>query len=135
MVVAVVDDLMFSSKLRAAAAAAGATLQFARSHEAALTMVGERRPSLVILDLDNPRTDPLGLIAAWRQHSDTATLPIIGFVSHVRADLIDAARTAGITELLARSGFVRRLDELMAGAAATAATSLHRLPDEPPPRQ
>ena len=48
-VIAVVDDLMFSSKIRAAATAAGVTVQFARSRDAALAASREQRPALVVL--------------------------------------------------------------------------------------
>jgi hypothetical protein len=37
----------------------------------------------------------------------------VGFVSHVRADLIDAARSAGVGEVLARSAFTARLAEIL----------------------
>jgi hypothetical protein len=35
-------------------------------------------------------------------------------VSHVRGDLIDAARAAGIDQVLARSAFVTKLPDLIA---------------------
>ncbi len=44
-----------------------------------------------------------------------AAIPTIGFVSHVQADLIDAARQAGVGEVLARSAFTMRLGEILKG--------------------
>jgi hypothetical protein len=37
----------------------------------------------------------------------------LGYVSHVQTDVINAARTAGIDEVLARSAFSDRLGEIL----------------------
>lgn len=114
MIIAVLDDLLFSSKIRTAAAGSGTTVTFARSADAALSLVREQRPSLIILDLDNPRTDPIGTIATLKSDPATRDIPALCYVSHVRADLIEAARQAGADEVLARSAFTQRLPELLA---------------------
>lgn len=118
MIVAVLDDLMFTSKIRAAATAAGVTVVFARSRDAALAAVREHGPSLVILDLNSPRTDPLGLVSALKgRDRDTAAaaMAIVGYVSHVDTATIDAARAAGVETVLARSAFTQRIGELLQG--------------------
>lgn len=111
MIVAVLDDLMFTSRIRAASEGLGVRVIFARSREAALAAVAEHEPSLVILDL-NGRADPLGVVAALQARG--TSVPTVGFVSHVQADLIDAARTAGVTDVLARSAFVQQLPDILA---------------------
>ena len=113
MIVAVVDDLMFTSKIRAAASQLGVDVTFARSRDAALTAVRSSRPRLVILDLNSPRTDPLGLVAAMKADNDIADTATIGFVSHVQTELIEAARVAGVGEVLARSAFTQQLPQLI----------------------
>jgi hypothetical protein len=45
---------------------------------------------------------------------ELAAIPSIGFVSHVQTELIDAARQAGVDEVLARSAFTMRLPEILA---------------------
>ena len=70
-------------------------------------------PSLVILDLNNPRTDPLGIIAAMQADPALATIPTVGYVSHVDSATIAAARDAGIGEVMARSAFVNALPDLL----------------------
>lgn len=112
MVVAVLDDLMFSSKIRAASAGLGVSVTFARSRQAALTAIETHGASLVILDLNNARVDPLGVVAALK--ASGSAVPTVGFVSHVQADLIDAARAAGVTDVLARSAFVQQLPDILA---------------------
>jgi len=107
---------MAASKIRAAAARVGASVVFARSREAALAEMRAARPSLVVVDLDSPRTDPIGTIEAVRQDPSLAGVPAVGFVSHVRADVIAAARQAGIGEVLARSAFADKLPDILAQA-------------------
>jgi hypothetical protein len=42
-----------------------------------------------------------------------STIPTLGFASHVQTDVIDAARKAGIDEVLARSAFTMQLGEIL----------------------
>jgi PleD family two-component response regulator len=116
MVLAIVDDLMFSSKIKTAASQLGVAVAFARSSGAALATMRERAPTLVILDLNNPRTDPLGTVAAMKRDPATASIRTVGYASHVQTDVIDAARQAGVDEVMARSAFTARLAEILTGA-------------------
>jgi len=113
MILAIVDDLMFTSKIRTTAGQLGIPVRFARSAEAALADMRSGAPSLVILDLNSSRTDPLGTVAAMKQDAALASVPTVGFVSHVQTELIDAARRAGVDEVLARSAFTARLAEIL----------------------
>ncbi len=57
MIIAVLDDLMFTSKIKTAAAQTGAAVSFVRSADAALEAMRSSPPSLVILDLNSTRID------------------------------------------------------------------------------
>lgn len=113
MILAIVDDLMFVSKIRTAAVQGGVSVSFARSSAAALDEMRKTPPSLVIFDLNNPRTDPLGTVAAMKADPALAAIPTVGYVSHVQAELIEAARQAGVGEVLARSAFSERLPAIL----------------------
>jgi PleD family two-component response regulator len=113
MILAVVDDLMFTSKIRATAKPLDVTVVFARSSEAALTAMRKDRPALVIFDLNNPRTDPLGTVAEMKKDPTLQSIPTVGFVSHVQTDLIERAREAGVDEVMARSAFTLHLGEIL----------------------
>jgi PleD family two-component response regulator len=113
MILAVLDDLMFTSKIKTAAGQLGVAVSFARSSDAALAEMRRASPSLVIFDLNCARADPLGTAAAMKREAALAAIPTLGFVSHVQADLIDAARQAGVGEVLARSAFTMRLAEIL----------------------
>ena len=113
MILAVLDDLLFSSKMRTVAKQLGVALTFARSSAAALEEMRKAPPSLVIFDLDNPRTEPIATIAEMKA-GPLAAIPTLGFVSHVKVDLIQAARDAGIDDVLPRSAFAGQLPEIFA---------------------
>jgi PleD family two-component response regulator len=72
-------------------------------------------PALVLLDLNNPRTDPLGIVARMKTEPALASIRTVGYASHVQADVINAAREAGVTEVMARSAFAQRLPEILSG--------------------
>jgi len=116
MVLAIVDDLMFASKIKTAARQLGVTVAFARSSADALAAMRANTPALVILDLNNPRTDPLGTVAEMKRDPATASIRTLGYVSHVETDLIEAARQAGVDEVMARSAFTTKLAEILTAA-------------------
>ncbi len=115
MILAAVDDLMFSSRISTAARAVGATVRFVRSLDAVLSAARETAPSLIILDLNSARLTPLAIVEALAKDPALAAIPTIGFVSHVDAATIEAARLAGVGRVLARSAFVQQLPDLLSG--------------------
>jgi PleD family two-component response regulator len=114
MILAVLDDLMFTSKIKTTAGQLGVDVRFARSADAALAEMGRTTPSLVILDLNSPRTNALAIVAGMKRDPALATVRTLGYASHVQADVIAAARAAGVDDVLARSAFTARLAEILA---------------------
>jgi hypothetical protein len=110
-VVVYMDDLMFLSRIRAAAAAQGVTVRAARKVPD-LVEVCRQGVRLVLMDLDS-RLPTTEAIAAVKAEPDLFGLPIVGFFSHVHIERAQAARAAGCTWALARSAFVRQLDGLL----------------------
>jgi CheY-like chemotaxis protein len=115
VILAILDDLLFTSKIRSVAQHAGTTVTFARTSRSALEQMRAAKPSLVIFDLNNPRTDPIGTVLAMKADAGLASIPTVGFVSHVDAATINEARAAGVGAVLARSAFVTRLPEILSG--------------------
>jgi PleD family two-component response regulator len=115
MVLALVDDLMFRSKIKSAATQLGVRVIFAGTRDGALSAMQSETPSLVILDLNNVRADPLGTVAAMKGNDALAPIRLVGFVSHVDVVTVKAARAAGVDEVLARSTFSTTLPDLLAG--------------------
>jgi len=115
MTIAVVDDLMFASKIRGAADHLGAEVTFVRNPAHVLPEVRARRPALVIFDLNRESLDPIGAIRAIRGDDSLKSTRLVAFVRHTSTDLITAAREAGADQVLARSAFFPALAELLAG--------------------
>lgn len=113
MVLAVLDDLLFTSKIRSAAKSAGVRLTVARTVESALEGMRQQTPSLVILDLTTPRIDMLGIVAAMKADPALAHVPTLGFAGHTQTELFEAARKAGIGDVLTRGAFAERLPDLL----------------------
>ena len=63
MILAAVDDFLFRSKIRATAKHVNADVQFAQTQEELLSKARELAPSLVIIDLNNAKADPLASVA------------------------------------------------------------------------
>jgi PleD family two-component response regulator len=113
MILAVLDDLMFSSKIKTTANQLGVPVTFARSAESALAEMRKARPGLVIFDLNNPRTNPLAIVSAMKQEPALAAIRTVGYASHVHVDVINAAREAGVDEVLPRSAFTMQLADIL----------------------
>jgi len=117
-VIAYVDDLMFVSRIREAARPLALEIQTARSASQLLEACRSGSPKLVLADLDSPRLGSVEAIRALRAEPQTASVPVIGFVSHVNGALVAEAQAAGCTRVLARGAFVQELPRLLESAAS-----------------
>jgi len=113
MILAAVDDLLFRSKIRTTAKQAGVEVTFARTPAEILDQSRTLKPALVIFDLNSAKAEPIETIAAMKNDPALASVRTLGFVSHVHTDLIEAARTAGIDDVMARSAFAGNLAEIL----------------------
>lgn len=104
---------MFAVKVQSAAKQAGLELSLTKSRTDTLAEA-RKLPAAVILDLNNSPAEPLELIADLKSDPALAAIPLIGFVSHVQADLIQAARERGCETVLARSAFSQNLPAILA---------------------
>jgi DNA-binding NarL/FixJ family response regulator len=119
MVLVAVDDLLFSSKIRATARQAGVDLAFARTSDEVLSQARASSPALVIFDLNSAKTEPIATIAALKADPALAAIRTIGFASHVHTALIAAAREAGADQVLPRSAFAGNLTDILLSSQAS----------------
>ena len=110
-VVAVLDDVFFLVKIADAAKRAGLTLKVVKSEEDALG-AAQGKPLLIVLDLNCKAVQPLSLISRLKS-GDTKDIPVLGYVSHVQADLRRAAQDTGCDMVVARSAFSQNLPEIL----------------------
>jgi DNA-binding NarL/FixJ family response regulator len=115
-IIAAVDDLMFSSKIRTTAKQLGIEIIFARTPEDIVSQVRALHTALAIFDLNSLKTDPIATLGTIKRDPDLASTRAIAFASHVHIELIAAARTAGADEVLPRSAFAANLAEILRSA-------------------
>jgi CheY-like chemotaxis protein len=121
-VLALVDDLLFLSRIREAARGTGTDVRTVRG--AADLLAGAREGGcLVLVDADSSRLPWTDAVAALRADPALDSLPVVAFLSHVHAERAEAARAAGCTRVLARGAFVQELPRLI--ASVTAASDTH----------
>lgn len=113
--VALVADLLFASRIRAVAALTGVPVVTVGSQEALWRVVRERRPQLIMIDLDSRIGSGPALIAELKADPEFGQVTLIAFGSHLEREALQAARAAGADRVLARSGFVRELPSLLRG--------------------
>jgi DNA-binding NarL/FixJ family response regulator len=112
-VLAAVEDLFFGAKLLETARHLDVPLILVRPLEEIIAQVRERRPALVILDLQSTAAQPLEAIRGIKADAELRTTRLLGFLSHVQADLRASAVEAGCDEVLPRSTFATRLPEIL----------------------
>jgi CheY-like chemotaxis protein len=117
-IVAAVSDLMFMVKIQEAAKRAGMDVAFTKSRDEALAQA-KLNPALMILDLNGTNLDAVELIGALKADTETSQLALIGYVSHVQSDLINAARQKGCDTVIARSAFSQNLPTILKRYAET----------------
>ena len=108
MILAVMDDLIFGVKIQEAARRAGQPMEFVATAELALAKA-VRPGNRVIVDLNLRGVDTVDLIRRLK----AAGVPVVAYVAHVQVDLRRAAERAGADQVLARSSFVTKIDQLV----------------------
>lgn len=117
MILCVMDDLIFSIRIQTAAKSIGGIdLFFERSPEMVLPRIREKQPSLVIFDLNSKKMEPMAALADMKADAGLKGIRTLGFVAHVDAETIAAARAAGIDQVLARSAFAAQLGSILTSA-------------------
>ena len=111
-ILAVVEDLMFTVKINEAARRVGLQVEFVKSEKDAMEKAKEK-PLLVILDLNIGAVQPLKLIAKLKGGSETKAVNLLGYVSHLHADLKQQAQEAGCNMVMARSAFSQNLPMIL----------------------
>ena len=121
MILAVVGDLLFLSKIQQAAQHVGGAVKSARPADLPDLAI-EDVPNALIIDLNHRSGKAVDVLRTLKSDLKTKEIAVIGFVSHVQYDLIAAARDAGCDLVLARSAFVSQLPSLLQRFSGTGTT-------------
>lgn len=112
-ILAVVDDLFFAAKLQETARQLGAPLTTVRAADFRTESLRPQKPTLAVFDLNAASANPLELIRQLKADGELRQIPVVGFLSHVQADLQRAAEQAGCDQVLPRSKFTATLPDLL----------------------
>ncbi len=111
-ILAAVDDLFFSVKIGDMAKRAGMTVEFVKSDKDLLEKAKEK-PTLIIMDLNFAAVQPIKVIGKLKGSSETKPISLIGFLSHIQAELKQKAIEAGCNMVLAKSAFSTNLPQIL----------------------
>lgn len=117
-ILAILEDLVFQSKLKEAAAPLGPCLEIVRDADSAVRQLALTPYSLIVVDLNVSMENPVALVRRLRQAAVSAL--IIGYCAHLQTDLQSQALAAGCSIVLPRSAFVQRLPGLFRDAVQNA---------------
>lgn len=112
---AFIEDLFFLAKIQETARKLNVKVEFVKTDKDILDRVksnGDEKPSLIIFDLNNVNAKPLTTIPKLKRELKKGTA-IIGFLSHLQADLKMKAQEAGCDMVLPRSSFSQNLPSLL----------------------
>jgi len=103
-----VRDLVFRSKIFAAAERVGAEVRLAPRGTPLPEAVRALGPGTVLADLSEP-----GVVAEVPAARLAGATRVIGFLGHLQTELMAQAAAAGVDEVLTRGQLVQRLDGIL----------------------
>jgi PleD family two-component response regulator len=110
-ILAVVSDLFFSVKISDAAKRAGLAVEFVKDSQELLEKAASK-PTLIIFDLNFEAAQPLKLISDLKQDSQLKGISLIGYLSHIQAELKQKAQEAGCDMVMARSALSQNMPQI-----------------------
>ena len=112
-VLALTDDLFFSSKISSTANFCSVPIQILATQEALTQNAKKEKPKLIIIDLNGRHTQSLETIRQLKTLAATSEIPILAYYSHVQTDLQKKAHEAGATWIIPRSTFSHLLANIL----------------------
>ncbi len=115
MVIRVVSDLFFSSKISEVCRASGVDCSPAKSSEQLAALVAQYPGAVAIVDLGLARG--AGPTLAGEAVKLLGSGNVWGYYSHVAQELLEAAQAQGLTQVMPRSRFFEELPDILHSVA------------------
>jgi DNA-binding NarL/FixJ family response regulator len=112
-VLVAIHDLMFSSKVTAAARGKPNVSYLPRGTKI-VDHVRATKPEVMLVDLASANLDAINAVKTLK--GEGIALTVVGYVDHTREDVMQAAQAAGVDRVMSKGEFARRLPELLEGA-------------------
>jgi DNA-binding NarL/FixJ family response regulator len=110
-VLGLIRDLMFRSKIDAAAESLGVEVAYVSTLELLPQRCADINPTMVMVDLSEKNFAPEATMAALC--TCAPGVKVIGFASHVDLKALAGAREAGFQRVLSRQEFAAQIPELL----------------------
>ncbi len=114
-ILVMVDDMFFAAKILGAANLAAREVRRVVSAPELEQALAENAVGLLIVDLNGRQFDGVRTVSYLKSRDEFRDIPVIGFLSHVQADLKRAAVGAGCDYVVPRSMFSTLLPRILAG--------------------
>jgi len=109
MILVAVRDLLFGSKIDAAAKRLGVEVAWAPRGVPLSRAAEELEPSAILADLGQP--EAIGELRAVLAAAPATH--VVGYLGHLQTDLMEEARAAGVAEVLTRGQLAASLDAVL----------------------
>jgi CheY-like chemotaxis protein len=113
VVLAVVQDLFFSARIRETARQLGLACETLRDPAALVERAAATAPRTIIVDMSAKLGDPAAAVRALRADPRTRGLYVVGYLFDAQDELIRVARAAGCDKVLSRGGLTAKLPDLL----------------------
>jgi DNA-binding response OmpR family regulator len=113
-ILALVDDLLFASRIEGALQANGYAVRIAPVATATASIAREWEPDGIVVSFGVPFQDWEGAIRAIRAEPSLAETPLLAFGPHVDTAGRAAAATAGATRVVTNGVFFNRMPDVIA---------------------
>lgn len=114
MICFLTKDLMMSSNASSHARQKDIKLSQAGSIKTAIAFIEEKKPRLLIIDLQTPGLD-VGLLGEEVKGLADSVCPLtIAYAQHVNTELLEQARSAGFDQVLTRGQFNAQVGTIIA---------------------
>lgn len=109
-------DLLWGTRIKSTADAAGVPARPVRSIEMLEARLADSPVKGLLVDLDSPEM-AMALILRLREQGSAPdrAIPVVAWGPHVAVEALRAAKAAGANAVLARGAFSRRLVEILRG--------------------
>ena len=111
---ALVDDLMFASRIEGTLRASGYDVRVAPVAVATAAVAREWEPDVIVVNFGAPFQAWEGAIRALRSEPSLATTPLLAFGPHVDTVGRTAAAAAGASRVVTNGAFFNRMPEVVA---------------------
>ena len=129
-----VPDLFFQARIETAARRMGYRILKASDWKKALEAAKKSPPAGVVIDLGAPAAaGPFKFLEKKRSEKSLAAMRTLGFVEHVRADLVEKARKAGCSTVVSKNALSLDTDGYLRRLAGPPVAPAPTTPEQAPP--